>query len=136
MDETVLSLGKRAEEERLRIGRTQEDLAEFCGVTRRTISRIENEKTPPSGDILTKFSQLGIDVQFVLTGVRSKNLDAVAEEAGSYNADPQGVGAVSREEQKIIEMYRKLRPPERTRLREIFNWLVSAKVKKDDTGSG
>ena len=133
------STSTRLREERIKIGLTQAELADRLGVTKWTIINYEKEvgrATSIPADTLELCVALGMDIQYIITGIRSKNLDRVAEEAESYDVGPQGVGAISREEQKILEMYRKLKPPERTRLRAIVDWLVSAKVKKDETGSG
>lgn len=104
----------------------------LAGVTRRTISRIENGESYVGGDLLETLASHGFDIQYILTGTRSTNLDRVADEAGTYKAE-KGVGALSKEEEKVVEMYRHLQPQERTRLKAIIDSLVSATVKKKDT---
>ncbi len=76
---------------------------------------------------------LGFDVQYILTGIRSINIDRVADEAGNYNAE-KGAGTWSREEQALVEKYRQLKPGDRTRAQAIFDALASTTVKKKDTG--
>lgn len=58
-------------EERERLGFQQEELAEKIDVTRRTISRWENEDAPIPSDKLRICAGLGFDVQYVITGQRA-----------------------------------------------------------------
>lgn len=137
MVETVVSnAGKRFEEERLKLRKSQEELAADGDVSRKTINRIENGKTPPSTKLLERLASLGFDTQYVLTGVPSKNLKQVAEEAGVYKTE-KGVGALSREEETLVELFRQLRPPDRTHAKAVVSALASksdlkGKAKKGD----
>jgi transcriptional regulator with XRE-family HTH domain len=71
---------KRIKEERLRLHLSQKQLGEILDVSHQFISKMEKgESTVP----LTKLSVLaarGFDVQYIITGVRSANLNQVAEE--------------------------------------------------------
>lgn len=135
MSVTKTSAGQRFEEERLRLGKTQEDVAELSGVTRRTISRIENGENYANGDLLEALAENGFDAQYIITGIRSTNLDRVAEKSGTYDASKKekGVGALSQEEEALIEKYRHLKPGDRTRAQAIVDALVTT-VKKKEAG--
>lgn len=58
-------------EERERLGFQQEELAGKIDVTRRTISRWENDDAPIPSDKLKLCAALGFDIQYVITGVRN-----------------------------------------------------------------
>ncbi|WP_237656301.1 helix-turn-helix domain-containing protein [Xanthomonas translucens] len=77
-------------DERKRIGLTQTELAERCGLTKRSQVNIEKDEHVPGGTYLAAASEMGIDVLYVLTGQR------------------QGM---STEEVQLVSAYR-LAPPE------------------------
>ena len=64
----------RLVEERARIGYSQADFARKLGASRETLRRYEIGESGLSGEFLAQAAALGIDVQYVLTGVRSMNL--------------------------------------------------------------
>lgn len=130
MYETNVSIGARFEEERVRMGKTQDVLANDVGVNRRTIGRIENGETPPAGDLLSLIAQLGFDTQYILTGVRSENLYKVAEPMAEYKTDTRK-GALAKDEEVLVEKYRQLRPADRARAQAIVNALVTVEIKKE-----
>lgn len=78
----------RLVEERARIGYSQADFARKLGASRETLRRYEIGESGLSGEFLAQAAALGIDVQYVLTGVRSMNLQE-AERA----AQPAGQSA-------------------------------------------
>lgn len=111
------------------MGKTQEELAAACGTSRKTIGNIERDVHAPGAEILSVLARLGADIQYILTGVRSANLDKVAEEAGTYNKEPQGGRGLSREEEVLIEKYRRLKPSDRTRAQAVVDAFASAAMK-------
>ena len=58
-------------EERSRLGLTQEQVAEMCGVTGRTVFNWEKEKTKISKRKLELLAKSGLDSQYIDTGIRS-----------------------------------------------------------------
>ncbi|MEW6330215.1 MAG: helix-turn-helix transcriptional regulator [Pseudomonadota bacterium] len=82
------SLGTRLAEERKRLGLSQQELAEACDSTRESIGKYERDVNVPGGEILMSLARLGMDTQYVLTGVHSMNLYQVAEEAPKYRPEP------------------------------------------------
>lgn len=88
MDDTRFALGSRFAEERKRSGMTQGVLAGVCGVDRKTIGNVERGANAPSAELLMHVAERGMDVQYILTGVRSQNSDLVAEERGNYHLSP------------------------------------------------
>jgi transcriptional regulator with XRE-family HTH domain len=80
----------RLKEERTRLGLSQSALAESLGVTKWTVINYERPSgrgTPIPADSLSACARLGMDVQYILTGVPSANLNRVAEEAGAYRVE-------------------------------------------------
>ncbi|WP_110675930.1 S24 family peptidase [Salinicola sp. RZ23] len=65
------SIGSRLREERLRLELTQTEIGEQAGVTKNTQRLYEADQRSPKGDYLSSLASIGVDVQFVLTGIRS-----------------------------------------------------------------
>lgn len=129
-------LGLRLKEERNRIGLSQQALADKLGSAKATIQNWEGaggRETQTPADKLEACARLGMDVQYILTGTRSDNLRRVAEETGIYKAE-KGAGALSREEEVLVEKYRQLKPGDRTRAQAIIDALDATQVKKKETG--
>lgn len=119
----------RLREERTRLGLSQIALAEALGVTKWTVINYEKaggRGTPIPADLLSVCARLGMDVQYILTGVFSSNLNRVAEEAGTYRAGRKGPAALSPDERKLLEKYRRLKPQQRTHAQAIVHALISA----------
>lgn len=78
----------RLVEERSRIGYSQRDFADKLGISAETLRRYEIGQSRLDAELLAKSAGYGIDVQYVLTGVKSVNLQA-AEDANSPAAPPR-----------------------------------------------
>lgn len=66
--------------ERDRLGYSKmEGFARAFGVTERTLYNYTSEQTPLDINFLIKFACLGGDVQFLVTGIRSENLNDVKQ---------------------------------------------------------
>ena len=91
--------------ERLRLKVSQAFIAEECGVTTRTVIRWEQGNPVPS-DKLAILIGLGFDVQYIITGVRSTNLNQV--QVSSEPEDDGGLDAriarLSETQQDVIKM--------------------------------
>ncbi len=115
-------------EERVRLGLSQMALAEALGVTKWTVINYEKaggRGTPIPADLLSACARLGMDVQYILTGVRSSNLNRVAEESGTYRrTEGKGTVSLSNEEQNLLEKYRRLKPQQRTHAQAIVDALI------------
>ena len=122
------SSSARLKAERTRLGLTQVALGKALGVTKWTVinyERIGGRGTPIPADLLSACSRLGMDVQYIITGVSSSNLNRVAEEAGGYRTEPKRPTVLSKEEQQLLEKYRRLKPSLRTQAQAIVSTLVS-----------
>jgi len=68
-----LNIGRRLREERERISFTQPQIAKMANVSKTTQVNYEQGARKPDSEYLFLISEVGIDVQYVLTGVRSLN---------------------------------------------------------------
>ena len=121
----------RLRAERTRLGLSQTALADTLGVTKWTVINYERPAgrgTPIPADLLSACARLGMDVQYILTGVASANLNRVAEEAGDYQVERKAVDSLSQEERHLLEKYRRLKPPQRHHAQAIVATLVSTEV--------
>jgi transcriptional regulator with XRE-family HTH domain len=65
-----VEIGKRLKEERERVGRSQGEMADAMRVDRKSQASYESGQRSPRADYLSEAHGLGIDVLYVLTGVR------------------------------------------------------------------
>lgn len=65
------SYSERIRTERKRLGKTQDEFAGIAGVTRNPYCAWEKGATAPDARQLAALAQAGVDVQYVITGVRS-----------------------------------------------------------------
>lgn len=122
----------RLKAERNRLGLSQVALGKALGVTKWTIINYERtggRGTPIPADLLSACSRLGMDVQYIVTGVSSSNLNRVAEETGSYRVEPRSGSALSQDEQRLLEKYRRLKPSQRAQAQTIVGALIPAQGK-------
>ena len=80
-DDALIFIAKRISIERKRLGMSQDFLTESIGIRQKTQSAIENGKNSPSLNYLYQLSQLGFDVQYIITGVKSKNLNEINQQS-------------------------------------------------------
>ncbi|EDJ8984714.1 transcriptional regulator [Salmonella enterica subsp. diarizonae] len=64
------SFGFKLKEERERLGLSQTEFAEACGVKRVAQGNYENDKRNPDAAYLMAAAKLGVDVNYLITGVR------------------------------------------------------------------
>lgn len=81
-------------EERTRVGYSQRDFAQQLGMSAEGLRRYEMAQREPGVEFLAKAAGFGVDVQYVLTGVRSQNL-AAAERAASPVVSVSGNGTAN-----------------------------------------
>lgn len=84
-----MSIGERLREERERLGLKQPALAEIAKTTKKTQIEYEKNITSPKAVYLAEVAKLGIDIQYVITGVPS-------------------VTSMSSQEMMLIEQFRSL----------------------------
>jgi len=79
MGTIVSSVGERLFEERERLGQSQQQLADACGVTMRSQRNYEKGERQPDASYLAAAATAGVDVLYVLTGQRGG--DGIGESA-------------------------------------------------------
>ena len=57
--------------ERKRLGLSQAEAAQVCGVSREIWGKYERAMAVPGGDVIFAFASAGADIHFVMTGARS-----------------------------------------------------------------
>lgn len=65
------SLGARLRTARKGLGKSQDDMAAACGVSREMWGKYERDAAMPGGEVLIKVALAGIDVNYILTGQRA-----------------------------------------------------------------
>lgn len=92
----MIEIAGRFIEERERLGYNRAAFARLAGLTAEGLRVIESGKTVFKVDLLVAAASAGVDVQYVVTGVRSKNTEKVADEVGFekqvIRGDVSGVG--------------------------------------------
>jgi transcriptional regulator with XRE-family HTH domain len=72
-----LSIGLRLKEEREKLEMNQTDFGAVAGVTKRAQINYESDRRSPDANYLAAIATLGVDVQYVVTGFRSPNINRV-----------------------------------------------------------
>jgi transcriptional regulator with XRE-family HTH domain len=75
-EKQLKKIGERIAEERDRLRKGQLEVAEYCGLSRDMWSRYERGMTAIRENYLTKFAELGADIDFIRTGLRSEEMKA------------------------------------------------------------
>ena len=86
-----LFIGARLREERVRLGRNQEDFAAIAHTTKRSQYEYEKDGAAPSATYLAAIAAAGADVLYIVTGARSAT-------------------ALTDDEQRLLEQYRQAPP--------------------------
>lgn len=87
------SLGARLRSARKGLGKSQDDMAAACGVSREMWGKYERDAAMPGGEVLMKVALAGIDMNYILTG----------QHAGS--TAPQPASTLSRRARALVENY-------------------------------
>jgi transcriptional regulator with XRE-family HTH domain len=109
----------RLREERARLGLTQQEVADTANVHVKTVRRWESQVAIPL-DAMIPLLAIGYDVQYVASGVRSKNISEVREKGVDYEVAP----GYSRDEVDLLRGYRALTPGQREQARAMLNVLA------------
>jgi transcriptional regulator with XRE-family HTH domain len=81
-DQMQADIAARFRSERERLGFSANAFAHFVGRSGEGFRRFEAGETSMKFDALAAAARLGVDVQYVITGVRSENLDDVEAAIG------------------------------------------------------
>lgn len=125
-----MNIGERLREEREKLKYSQEKLGAIGGVQKRAQINYESGERQPDAAYLRGVAQVGVDVQYVLLGVRSANLMEVfvsddfvnetnSERARKLLADVRERGeapTLPTDEQALLDSYRRCKPEARINL--------------------
>lgn len=75
-----MTIGARLKEERDRLKLSQTALAEAAGTTKKTQIDYEKDNTQPKAVYLAKAAEMGVDVAYVITGIRLENVASTPSE--------------------------------------------------------
>ena len=79
--ENISHFGNRLKEERKKLGLTQAQAAEKCGVVREMWGKYESGQFWPNCEVIFSFISLGADVSFLFAGKKpSENSDGLRED--------------------------------------------------------
>ncbi len=71
MSDLMKPIGDRLRSERSRLGLSQGDFAEKCGIHKNSLRLYEQGERSPTLVLLLVFQDIGVDISYVLTGRRS-----------------------------------------------------------------
>lgn len=88
-------IGRRLFEERDRLKLTQQEMAEAAGVQKRAYNYYEKGERYPDAAALEKLSKRGIDVYYVISGLRQSEVIDTAAKLSAANAVDMVVDAIN-----------------------------------------
>ncbi|WP_434771130.1 helix-turn-helix domain-containing protein [Pseudomonas entomophila] len=75
-----MTIGDRLREERTRLGLNQTDFAAIPGVTKNSQLNYEKGERSPDATYLAAVAERGVDILYVVTGIRQIRLDGLSAE--------------------------------------------------------
>lgn len=127
-------IGVRIKEERERLGMTQPQFAEAAGAAKRTLIEWEKGSTSPTAVQLSALMNIGVDVLYILTGMRptsapTTSITLTAEEADVLSR------AISKREAALLDNYRHITDEEDRKAVERTVFIAARPAAKDETQS-
>ncbi len=98
-----MSIGKRLKEERERIGYAQPAFAAIAGTTKKSQIDYEKDATQPKAGYLADIAGVGVDVTYVITGIRTQAIPTPIAENRREAAMLDNYRACAKEDQTAIE---------------------------------
>ncbi|MGP1014297.1 helix-turn-helix domain-containing protein [Serratia sp. CY66712] len=116
-EELLFLIGSRLREEREKSGNSQESIASTFGISTRTWGKYERGETMPDAVTLALLnSHFGIDVAYILTGVKTPKSN------------------ISTEEQKLVDNYRAMDDSARLNIQAVGDSFAHSKPNKKVEG--
>lgn len=104
----MTSIGERLKEIRSSMGLNQTDFATLVGYSRNAQAHYERDERSPDAKYLSALASIGIDVMYVLTGIKSE------------------LANITVEEQKLIEHYRAMSEVSRVNIQAVGSALAQS----------
>lgn len=96
-----MGYGERLREERIRLGLSQPELAAACGVSRNSQINYEAEKNSPAISYFQHAADRGMDIAYVISGVRALPQNFLKEERAVFME-------LSAREEGVLSRFRRL----------------------------
>lgn len=109
----------RLKEQRKKLGYTQAQIAEICGVSGRMWGDYERGISQPKAEVLFQFRKIGIDVNYVMHGTSNETFR-------------QPEITLSAEEQELLTQFRQLNQDGKTAIFSMLSALLPKKVAEDN----
>lgn len=113
-----MNLGERLKEERERLGYNQTDFAALAGASKHSQINWEKGSAAPNATALNAWAAIGLDVLYVVTGVRPYPTQHQSQHAGLMAADPGASYGLKPEERALLDNYRAAAPEGQKALRD------------------
>lgn len=114
-----MTIGARLKEERERIGLNQTKFGELGGVSKKAQIDYEKEVFSPNARYLEAIAKAGVDVLYVLTGVRT----------------PATETSLSRDEAALVDNYRHSAPEDQAAMRRTATALAKPRKKNGSSAA-
>lgn len=125
----VSDFGNRLKEQRKKLGLTQTEIAEKCGISARMWGDYERGKYFPRNENLLAIEQAGIDMNYVQHGNRVQ-----VDETANIAALTPAHNVLSQEEQELLDIFRQLESSDRHALKRQAQMLLAiAQQEKKET---
>lgn len=123
-------MGTRLAEFRRHLGLTQEQAALKYGVGLRTWNRYESNNRRIDSDLILLLAVDGLNTNWLLLNEGNMLVDEIKENTVTYHSKE---GALSREEEAVVGLFRGLTKSDRAHAKAVINALASKNMKKDKT---
>ncbi|ECI4646551.1 XRE family transcriptional regulator [Salmonella enterica subsp. salamae] len=110
----MVTMGDRIREERKKLKLNQSDFAELAGCSRNAQAIYERGESLPGSAYLVRLSEIGVDVQYILTGQRLPLTE------------------ISMEERALLENYRAMDKASQLNMQAVSAAFAQANMNKDE----
>lgn len=121
---------ERLKAERSRLRLSQAAMAEAGGVGLNSQSNYENGHRSPDAEYLARVAAIGVDVTYLLTGVRALPLSAPGGSDSSEATGGSVMRSVTREEAALLDNYEAADEQGRAAARSVLNALTQSQQKR------
>ncbi|WP_418122570.1 helix-turn-helix domain-containing protein [Variovorax sp. 160MFSha2.1] len=121
---------ERLKAERSRLRLSQAAMAEAGGVGLNSQSNYENGHRSPDAEYLARVATIGVDVTYLLTGVRALPLSAPGASDSSDATGDSVMRSVTREEAALLDNYEAADERGRAAARSVLNALTQSQPKR------
>lgn len=133
----------RIKEERERLGLSQDAFAKAGGVSKRAHIYYEQGERSPSADYLAGIAEIGVDVAYIITGIRHLPVQQAEQmQVAEERVEPgwqESEEGISQQERILLENYRSLSEEDKRAIRrqsDVFAELNRMKSQQKDKKAG